>query len=49
MPQVAYAAPWDFLHIEQWQLPMNWNSPATSYVTDPHRQLPFMDSPQARS
>jgi hypothetical protein len=30
IPQVAKAAPWDFLQIEQWQLPMNLNEPMTS-------------------
>lgn len=30
IPQVANAAPWDFLHIEQWQLPTNSNGPLTS-------------------
>jgi len=27
IPHVANAAPWDFLHMEQWQLPMSWNAP----------------------
>jgi hypothetical protein len=30
IPQVANAAPCDFLHIEQWQLPTNLNAPVTS-------------------
>ena len=43
MPQVAKAAPLDFLHMEQWQLPTKSNGAVTSYVTAPQRQLPLMD------
>jgi hypothetical protein len=30
IPHVTKAAPWDFLHIEQWQLPMSLNEPVIS-------------------
>ena len=31
MPQVANAAPFDFRHIEQWQLPISWNEPSIRF------------------
>lgn len=40
--QVANAAPWDFLHMEQWQWPAPAKEPEISYLTVPHRQLPLI-------
>jgi hypothetical protein len=44
VPNVPYAAPLNFLHIEQWQFAISASNFLKLNLTPPQRQLPFIRS-----